>query len=83
MVSGVGKAVEVSRAQPTNRQRIGKKRGDDVGDLVGGAVGDQVADHVERLEQVFLELPSRMSRAMPSASPGMLENIRLMWTSSR
>ena len=31
----------------------------------------------------FLRLPSRMSRAMPVASPGMLENIRLMCTSSR
>ena len=30
-----------------------------------------------------LSVPSRMSRAMPPARPGMLENIRLMWVSSR
>src|SRR5437764_1203803 len=31
----------------------------------------------------FLRLPSRMSREMPVARPGMLENMRLTCTSSR
>ena len=31
----------------------------------------------------FLSVPSRISRAMPVARPGMLLNMRLMWTSSR
>ena len=30
-----------------------------------------------------LSVPSRMSRAIPPARPGMLENIRLMCVSSR
>ena len=31
----------------------------------------------------FLRLPSRMSRAIPVAKPGMLENMRLTCTSNR
>ncbi len=31
----------------------------------------------------LLSVPSRMSRAMPPARPGMLENIRLMFTRRR
>ena len=37
----------------------------------------QKADHIDRLDQEFLDLAVADLRAMPEASPGMLENARL------
>ena len=70
-------------AADEEEQGVGDERHDDVGHFVGDAVDEQVADHVDGLDQVALEVPSRISRAMPPARPGMLENIRLMLVRSR